>query len=481
MPLQFFNTLTRRKEDFIPLNTPHVGLYTCGPTVYNYAHIGNLRAFMFEDLLRRYLEYRGDDANNSYDVKHVMNITDVEDKIIRTVRETGKSLKEVTDFYTQEFFSDLDTLNIKRAHVVPRATDTIPDMIKLIKTLVAKKYAYVTEDGSVYFLIKSFKDYGKLAHLDFDNLQFGARVSHDEYDKEHVADFALWKAWDENDGPVKWPSPWGDGRPGWHIECSVMSMKHLGETFDIHCGGEDLIFPHHEDEIAQSEAATGKPFVRYWLHNAHLLVEGKKMSKSLGNFFTLRDLLAKGWTGREIRYALLCAHYREQLNFTFDGLQAARSALQRIDEFLLKLQGMAQEPASDFEPCQMVGVEFVGAMDDDLNISGALGALFDFIRFVNKKMVEGSLQPSEAQDILEEWYEIDRVLGFGMPTKSEVPAEVQQLVEEREAARKGRNFKRADEIRMELIRQGWLVEDTPSGPRVQDIAKRVRTAFEGMR
>jgi cysteinyl-tRNA synthetase len=246
-------------------------------------------------------------------------------------------------------------------------------------------------------------------------------------------------------------------------------MKHLGETFDIHCGGEDLIFPHHEDEIAQSEAATGKPFARFWLHNAHLLVEGKKMSKSLGNFFTLRDLMAKGWTGREIRYALISAHYREQLNFTFDGLQAARSALQRIDEFLLKLQELAKEPASNFEQCQMVGVAFVGAMDDDLNISGALGSLFDFIRFVNKRIVEGSLQPSEAQDVLEEWREIDKVLGFGMPVKSEVPAEVQTLVEERQAARKAKNFKRSDEIRDQLAKLGWTVEDTPQGPR----AKRV--------
>jgi len=246
-----------------------------------------------------------------------------------------------------------------------------------------------------------------------------------------------------------------------------MSMKHLGETFDIHCGGEDLIFPHHEDEIAQSEAATGHPFVRYWLHNAYLLVEGKKMSKSLGNFYTLRDLLAKGWTGREVRYALISAHYREQLNFTMDGLQAARSALQRIDEFLLKLQQMAQKPASNFEPCQMAGAAFVGAMNDDLNISGALGALFDFIRFANKRIVEDSLQPAEAQDILEEWQEIDKVLGFGMPARSEVPAEVQRLVEERQAARRAKNFKRSDEIRDQLAKLGWVIDDTPQGSRAK--------------
>jgi cysteinyl-tRNA synthetase len=459
MALQFFNTLTRRKEDFVPLDPEgkKVGLYTCGPTVYNYAHIGNLRAFTFEDLLRRYLEYKG------FQVKHVMNITDVEDKIIRTVRESGKSLREVTDFYTQEFFRDLDTLNIQRPHVVPRATETIADMIKLIETLVASKHAYVAEDRCVYFSIKSFKDYGKLAHLDLENLQSGARVAQDEYDKEHAADFALWKAWDEDDGTVKWPSPWGDGRPGWHIECSVMSMKHLGETFDIHCGGEDLIFPHHEDEIAQSEAATGKPFVRYWLHNAHLLVDGKKMSKSLGNFYTLRDLLAKGWTGHEVRYALISAHYREQLNFTFDGLQAARSALQRIDEFLLKLQELAGA-ATHGVPKAVVS-EFEAALDDDLNISGALGVLFEFVRVGNK----GTFSPAGAADVLAMWKKLDMVLGFGMPTKSEVPAGVQQLVEERQAARKAKNFKRSDEIRDQLAKQGWVVDDTPKGPRAKRI------------
>jgi cysteinyl-tRNA synthetase len=465
MALQFFNTLTRRKEDLISLNPPHVGMYTCGPTVYNYAHIGNFRAFVFQDLLRRYLEYKG------YDVKHVMNITDVEDKIIRTVRETGKSLKEITDFYAQEFFRDLDTLNIKRAHVTPRATETIPDMIKLIEMLIAKKHAYVADKGSVYFSIKSFKDYGKLAHLDFDNLQFGARVSHDEYDKEHVADFALWKAWGENDGPVKWPSPWGDGRPGWHIECSVMSMKYLGNRFDIHCGGEDLIFPHHEDEIAQSEAATGEqPFVKLWLHNAHLLVEGKKMSKSLGNFFTLRDLMAKGWTGREIRYALINAHYREQLNFTFDGLQAARSALQRIDEFLLKLQEVEAAGDGKKGPEKLVFAPFFEiALDDDLNISGALGNLFDSIRITNTQIAHNLLSSEEARCILEMWQRIDQALGFGMPVKSGIPAEVQALVEQRQAARKAKNFKRSDEIRDQLAKLGWTVEDTAKGPR----AKRV--------
>jgi cysteinyl-tRNA synthetase len=463
MALQFFNTLTRRKEEFVPLDPKkkNVGMYTCGPTVYNYAHIGNLRAFTFEDLLRRYLEYK------NFLVTHVMNITDVEDKIIRTLRETGKSLREVTDFYTQEFFRDLDTLNIKHAHMVPRATETIPDMIKLIETLIARKHAYVGEDGSVYYSIKSFKDYGKLSHLNLDDLQPGARVQHDEYAKESVADFALWKAWNEADGDVKWPSPWGDGRPGWHIECSVMSMKHLGESFDIHCGGEDLIFPHHEDEIAQSEAATGKPFVRYWLHNAHLLVEGKKMSKSLGNFFTLRDLLEKSWTGREVRYALMGAHYREQLNFTFEGLQAARSALQRMDEFLLKLQELGGARSKATASVDQLVAQFESALDDDLNISAALGALFEFVREANKRVIA----PEEAAGILTAWQRFDTVLGLGLPTKSDVPAEVQQLVEERQAARKAKNFKRSDEIRDQLAKRGWVIEDTPQGPRAKPVAK----------
>jgi cysteinyl-tRNA synthetase len=456
--IQFFNTLTRCKETFQPMQPPQVGIYTCGPTVYNYAHIGNLRAFTFEDLLRRYLQYKG------YDVRHVMNITDVEDKIIRTVRETGKQLAEFTTQYTNEFFRDLDTLNIQRAHVVPRATDSIGDIIELIKTLIDKKHAYVAEDGSVYYSIQTFAGYGKLSHRKLDEQLAGARVAQDEYAKEQMADFALWKSWVEADGDVKWDSPWGPGRPGWHIECSAMSMKHLGETFDIHCGGEDLVFPHHEDEIAQSEAATGKPFVHYWLHNAHLLVEGKKMSKSAGNFFTLRDLLAKGWSGREVRYVLIAAHYRDPLNFTFDGLQSARSALQRIDEFLLKLMETAASDGNVTSPAaEELRGKFEVALDDDLNISGALGAVFEFIRDANKRAIGAD----EAAAILSVWKRLDEVLGFGMPVRSDVPAEVVALVEERQAARKSKNFKRADEIRDLLTSQGWTIEDTPKGPRAK--------------
>ncbi len=458
--MKFFNTLSRQKEDFVPLAPPKVGMYTCGPTVYDFVHIGNLRAFMFDDLLRRYLEYKG------FAVTHVMNITDVEDRIIKKVYESGKSLKEVTDGYTDAFFRDLDALNIKRAHIVPRATETIPGMIALIEKLIAGKHAYVSDDKCVYYSIKSFPEYGKLSQRRCGE-QTVSRIKSDDYDKEEMADFALWKAWDEADGDVKWDSPWGPGRPGWHIECSVMSMQHLGETFDIHCGGEDLVFPHHEDEIAQSEAATGKPFVRYWLHNAHLLVEGKKMSKRLGNYYMLRDLEAKGWTGREVRYVLLSAHYREQLNFTMDGLAAARSALQRMDEFLLKSKALVaqaslpvqSQPHRQGRLCH----QFEKAMDDDLNISGALGVLFEFIREANKR----TLSSDEAGSILATWGEVDQVLGFGLPVTTDVPVEVQTLVEERQSARKAKNFKRSDEIRDQLAKAGWTIEDTPSGPRAK--------------
>jgi cysteinyl-tRNA synthetase len=470
MPLRFFNTLTRQKDDFVPLDPAgkKVGLYTCGPTVYNFAHIGNLRAFMFEDLLRRYLEYKG------YSVTHVMNITDVEDKIIRTVRESGQSLAEFTGHFTTEFFRDLDTLNIRRAHVVPRATETIPDIIRLIEALIARQHAYVADDKSVYFSIGSFTGYGKLSQRRLDEQVAGARVKQDEYAKEQMADFALWKAWTEADGPVKWDSPWGPGRPGWHIECSAMSIKHLGPSFDIHCGGEDLVFPHHEDEIAQSEAATGKPFVKYWLHNAHLLVEGKKMSKSAGNFFTLRDLLAKGWTGREVRYILLSAHYRDQLNFTMDGLQAARSALQRLDEFLLKIQDAAAgwgqpalptSPVGRGGPTAPLAVSFDEALDDDLNISAALGVLFEFNREANKR----PLTPAEAAGILATWQALDQVLGLGLPVRTEAPAEVLALVAERQAVRKAKDFQRSDAIRDQLAGLGWAVVDTPQGPRARRI------------
>ncbi|MDD8051774.1 MAG: cysteine--tRNA ligase, partial [Verrucomicrobiota bacterium] len=340
MALQFFNSLTRSKEEFVPLDPELVRLYTCGPTVYAFAHIGNFRAYVFEDILRRHLEYRG------YKVYHVMNLTDVDDKTIRGAREQNISIDQFTAPFKAAFFEDVATLRLKPADQYPEATRHVPEMIRMIEVLIAKGHAYQADDHSIYFRISSFQEYGKLAHLDRQDLQAGARVSQDEYEKETAADFALWKAWDPQDGDVAWDSPWGRGRPGWHLECSAMSMKYLGETFDLHTGGVDNLFPHHEDEIAQSECTTGKTFVRYWLHCEHLIVDGRKMSKSLGNFFTVRDLVSQGFHGREIRFELLKAHYRQQLNFTTEGLRGARQALARVDQLRHQLKELGAQPTT---------------------------------------------------------------------------------------------------------------------------------------
>ncbi len=469
MGLKLFNTLSRSVQEFVPLDPAGqtVGLYCCGPTVYDFAHIGNWRTFIFGDLVRRYLDFKG------YAVTQVMNITDVDDKIIRRVRETGTSLGEFTGKFEAAFFDDLKLLNCRKPQQTPRATGHIPEIIILIEKLVARGLAYQTPDGSVYFSIEKYRAagarYGQLVKLNFDEMRVGERVRSDEYAKESVADFALWKARVPEDGAVFWPSPWGEGRPGWHIECSAMSMKLLGPSFDLHLGGEDLMFPHHEDEIAQSEGAgvqpSGKPFVKYWLHGAHLLVEGKKMSKSLGNFFTLRDLLAKGFTGREIRYLLLTAHYRETFNFTLDGLQGARAALTRIDECLTKLRELASSATAAADSPLLN--EFSAALDSDLNIAGAWGAIFEWVRDTNRKLAENTLAPAAAAAALAAWDKVDSVLGVGAPKEVEVPAEITALVEARQAARKAKDFKRADALRDELKAKGWVIEDTPKGARAK--------------
>ena len=462
MELQFFNTMNRRVEPFRSINPGEVRMYTCGPTVYNYAHIGNFRAYMFEDLLRRTLEFFG------YRVRQVMNLTDVDDKTIRDSRAAGIPLRDFTQKYKQAFFEDLKTLNIEPAEVYPAATDHIPQMIRLISILMEKGFGYRAEDGSVYFSIEKFPDYGKLAKIDRENQRSGVRIKNDEYAKDSVADFALWKAWDELDGDVAWDSPWGRGRPGWHIECSAMSSEYLGESFDIHTGGIDNMFPHHEDEIAQSEAATGKKWVNYWLHCAHLMVNGEKMSKSLGNFYTLRDLEAMGWRGREIRWVLLGAHYRKKLNFTLEALGQARETLGRFDEFFARLRGVSApgDGAEAEAPVAAAREAFASAMADDLNVSEAFAAMFELLRAGNKLADCGTLSAVGAGKILGAFREFDRIIGCLEPDRvheAEIPAEVMAMAEARAAARKAKNFAESDRLRGEISRLGYVVEDVPGG------------------
>jgi len=471
MALKLFNTLSRSVQEFTPLDPAGktVGMYCCGPTVYDFAHIGNWRTFVFADLARRYLEFKG------YAVTHVMNITDVEDKIIKRMRETKTSLKDFTGKYEAEFIADLKTLNCRMPHQTPHATDFMSDIIALIEKLIQRGIAYNAADGSVYFSIDKYRGcgctYGQLLKLNFDEMRVGERVKSDDYAKESVADFALWKARVPDDGDVFWQSPWGEGRPGWHIECSAMSMKLLGPSFDLHLGGEDLVFPHHEDEIAQSEGAgvqsPGQRFVKYWLHGAHLLVEGKKMSKTLGNFFTLRDLAGKGFTGREIRYLLLTAHYRETFNFTLGGLESARTSLSRIDECLGKLREIAGTTTAPAD--EKLVQQFTEALDEDLNISGAWGVVFEWVRDTNRRIAENSLKPADAAAALAAFEKIDSVLGIGAKAESEAPAEITALAEARTAAKKAKDFKRADAIREELKAKGWAIEDTPKGPKLKKI------------
>ena len=468
MTLHLHNTLSRKVEPFTPLDPAgkEVGMYCCGPTVHDFAHIGNFRTFVFADLVRRYLDFRG------YEVTHVMNITDVEDKIIRRVAEQKTTLSEYTAQYQDAFFEDLKILNCVDPHQIPKATDHIPEMIELIGKLMERGIAYHAADKSIYFSIEKYQgcgcQYGRLVKLNFDEMRQGVRVSDDEYEKESVADFALWKARVEEDGDVYWPSPWGDGRPGWHIECSAMSMKILGTSFDLHLGGEDLAFPHHEDEIAQSEGANvqeeGKPFVKYWLHGAHLLVEGKKMSKSLGNFYTLRDLLDKGYNGHEIRQLMISAHYRETFNFTLDGLAGAHTALNRINECATKLRGVAGDTQAD--PTTEVIEVFTSALDDNLNVSSAWGAVFDWVRECNRKLANNSMTAETAAAELAAWERIDTVLGVGIE-QEEAPAKLVALMNDRTEARKAKDFARADSLRDELTAKGWTIEDTAEGPRLK--------------
>jgi cysteinyl-tRNA synthetase len=470
MALKLFNTLSRSVEGFKPMDPSgkKVGLYCCGPTVHNFAHIGNFRTFVCTDVLRRYLEFRG------YSVRHVMNITDVEDKIIAAVKKSSRTLKDYTGEYEKAFLDDFDSLLCARPHELPHATDFIPEIVRLIEKLMTTGFAYRAADGSIYFSIEKYRaagrKYGQLLNLNFEEMRVGERVSSDEYAKEAVADFALWKARAPEDGNIFWPAPWGEGRPGWHIECSAMSMKILGPSFDLHLGGEDLIFPHHEDEIAQSEGSGDQPhgsrFVKHWVHIAHLLVEGRKMSKSLGNFFTLRDLLQKGYSGREIRFLLISSHYRESFNFTLKGLSDARTALGRIDEMVGKLRESASQTKA--VPDERLLKQFTEALDDDLNIAGGWGHIFEWVRATNKSLAENRVNPEQAAAALATWEKLDSVLGLGAKVESlEIPAEIQQLLEGRQEARKSKNFGKSDAIRVELKAKGWIIEDTPKGPKLK--------------
>ena len=457
--MQFYNTLNRKKEEFQPIEKGKITLYTCGPTVYDFAHIGNFRAYMFEDLLRRVLEYSG------FDVLHVMNITDIDDKTIKKSIEEGKSLKDFTDQYTASFFKDVETLNILPAHHYPRATEFIDPMIKTIKKLEEKGFAYTTDDGSVFFKISQFPEYGKLANLNPEQLKSGQRVEDDEYEKEEGRDFALWKGYKAEDGDVFWDSPWGKGRPGWHIECSVMSTYYLGNYFDIHCGGVDNIFPHHENEIAQSCAESGEAFVNYWLHNEHLLVEGQKMSKSLGNFYTLRDLLEKGCSPEAIRYTLISTHYRSKLNFTFEEVRSAQKCINKLRELKRRLENVKEDGSNNSPHLQTEKMlaGFSEILGDDLNISGALGELFIWVNYLFIQLDGETLPCCSSREALRALEKIDSILGVMEFSDHDVDNNINELIQERNKARAEKDWTKADEVRKKLDDLGIILEDTQEG------------------
>jgi len=457
--IKFYNTLNRKIEDFKSINENEIRLYTCGPTVYDYAHIGNFRAYIFEDLMRRYLTSMG------YKITHVMNITDIDDKTIRRSIEENKVLTDFTEKYVEAFFEDVATLNILPAHHYPKATDFIPQMIDMIQVLVEKGFGYSVDDGSVFFKISKFPEYGKLANLNPDEMISGSRIETDEYEKAEGRDFALWKGRKLEDGDVFWDSPWGEGRPGWHIECSAMSTHYLGTHFDIHCGGVDNIFPHHENEIAQSCAATDDIFVNYWLHNEHLLVDNKKMSKSLNNFHTLRDLLKMGYSPESIRYTLLTTHYRQKLNFTFEKLSASQKAINRLRELKRRLENVENEHGLDLKnKCESISSQFMDTLGDDLNISGALGVLFSWVSDVFTHLDKSEVSSNGAKIGLELLDSIDSILGVINSKTQNLDSDIEELITKREKARNEKDWSLADEIRDQLLERGIILEDTPSGP-----------------
>lgn len=457
--LKLYNSLGRKLMRFYPLKKGTVRMYTCGPTVWNYAHLGNLRTFVFYDLLRRYLKFKG------YKVEHVMNITDVEDKIIKAVKQEKRDLKELTSFYEKELMKDLKALNVERFEYYPRATEHISDIVELIKKLIDRGYAYKAADNSVYFSIKKFKKYGQLSGIKAEELKPGARVSQDSYEKTDIKDFALWKAWDEEDGNVFWETELGKGRPGWHIECSAMAMKYLGPTIDIHAGGKDLKFPHHENEIAQSEAATGKRFVRYWLHTEFLNISGEEMHKSKGNYVTLRDKTSEGWDPLTIRYFFISSHYRTPLNLTDSALREAEASRKRILEFVYRLYFVVSNKSSGKATRILIDFlkKFGEGMDEDLNVPKALAALFSLIRDVNSLIDINDISRLESRKILEALRKVDSVLGVIVDFPESLPADITEKIARRDKARKAGDFNEADRIRKELYELGIILEDTKIG------------------
>ena len=456
--LKLTNTLTGNPEPFTPQDNSTVRMYACGPTVYNYVHIGNLRTYVFEDVLRRHL-------SSKWKIHHVMNITDIDDKIINRSIESGKDIKTYTSPYTDAFFEDCAKLRIQRPETVVPATEHINEMIEIVDRLLKNDYAY-REGDSIYYRISRFNDYGRLSRLDKRELKIGARIDADEYEKEQPRDFVLWKAPKDPKEP-HWKAPFGEGRPGWHLECSAMAMKYLGDTLDIHCGAVDLIFPHHENEIAQSEAFSGHPFVRFWVHGEHLLVDGEKMAKSKNNFFTLRDLVEKGYDPLSIRYLLVSVRYRKQLNFTFDGLREAKAALDRIKEFVFRLTTANLKPGRNekIAAATAAAVEsFEAALDDDLNTSGALGALFILISECNVALASGDLQEDNRAGIQDFLKIVDDRLAIIPPMEHPVlDEEIEGLIRKRSEAKRNRDFALSDKIRQELLDRGILLEDTREG------------------
>jgi cysteinyl-tRNA synthetase len=461
MTLKLFNSLGNKLEEFKPINKNEIGLYTCGPTVYNYAHIGNFRAYVWEDLLKRYLKFKG------FKIKHVMNLTDVDDKTIKGAKENNISLSEYTEKYKKAFFEDLNTLNIQSADYYPCATQTIKEMVEIIQKLLDKGFAYKSEDDSIYFSIKKFPEYGKLSGINTRKLKAGIKISTDEYDKDEVGDFVLWKAWDEDDGTVFWETKLGKGRPGWHIECSSMSSKYLGETFDIHMGGVDNKFPHHENEIAQSECATGKKFVNYWLHCEHLMVEGKKMSKSLGNFYTLRDLLEKNIKPTAIRFTLENTNYRQQLNFTITSVKDNEKTIQGIQNFIDRLKSISIEKEDDSIKILIDKARegFENSLDDDLNMPLAMSFIFEFQKTINKLIDEESIGKNSANEAIMFMKEINSVIGIIDFNEKffELTKDQEKLIEKRNQARENKDWVIADKLRDELKVQGIILIDNKDG------------------